>query len=56
MGVAGVVVVPDGGCQGQDSLGDARGDSGGGAPVVAFEPELVLKGVEDGLDSLAQRS
>lgn len=53
MGVAGVVVVPDGGCQVQDPLGDARGDAGGGAPVVALEPELVLEGVEDGLDPLA---
>ena len=34
-------------------MGDACGDAGGGASVVALEPELVLEGVEDGLDPLA---
>ena len=56
MGVGGVVVVPDDGCQGRDVLGDACGDSGGGGPAVALDPELVLEGVEDGLDPLAQRA
>ena len=53
MGVAGFVVVPDDGRQGQDALSDACGDCGGGAPVVPLEPELVGEGVEDGLDPLA---
>ena len=45
--------MPDGGCQGEDALGDACGDAGGGAPTVALQGELVLEGVEDGLDPLA---
>lgn len=45
--------MPDGGCQGQDALGDAGGGAGGGASLVALEVELVLEGVEDGLDDLA---
>ena len=35
---------------------DACGDCGEGVPVVPLEPELVLEGVEDGLDPLAQRA
>lgn len=46
--------MPDGGGQGEDALGDARGDAAGGASTVVFKTELVLEGVEDGLDALAQ--
>ena len=52
-GVADEVVVPDGGCQGQDALGDAGCDAVDRATFVALEVELVLEGVEDGFDDLA---
>jgi len=42
-----VVVVPDGGGQGQDGLQDADPHSGGGVPAVLFEVELALEGVVD---------
>jgi hypothetical protein len=52
--LAGVVVVPDRGGQGEDALQDADQDSGGGLAAVAFEVELTLVGVEDRFDGLAQ--
>lgn len=54
-GLAGLVVVPDGGGQCEDALQDADQDSGGRSAAVAFEVNLALVGVEDGLDGLAQR-
>src|SRR5262245_66663651 len=46
-------VVPDGGGHGQQPLGDAHVDAGGGAAAVAFEVELAFEGVVDRLDPLA---
>ena len=46
-GLAGGVVVPDGGGQGEDALQDADGDAVDGAPAVAFEVELAFEGVVD---------
>ena len=54
-GLVGVVVVPDGGGQGQDALQDADGDSGRCASAVAFEVELSLECFVDRLDDLAER-
>src|SRR5579859_3483878 len=53
VGGADLPVVPDGGGQGEQSLGDAGEHSGGGASAVAFEAELVFEGVEDRFDPLA---
>jgi hypothetical protein len=47
-----VVVVPDGGGQGQESLEDADDDSGLGSSAVAFEAELAFEGVEHRFDGL----
>jgi len=44
--LSGLVVVPDGGCHGQDALGDADGDAFEGPPAVGFQVELALGGVE----------
>src|ERR1700731_2537981 len=52
---AGGVVVPDGGGEREEALQDTEGDSGGGAPAVAFEVELRFEGLVDRLDDLAQR-
>jgi hypothetical protein len=52
--LAGVVVVPDRGGQGEDALQDADQDAGGRFAAVAFEVELALIGVEDRFDGLAQ--
>jgi hypothetical protein len=46
--------VPDRYGQGEEALADAGTDAGEGAAGVAFEVELSFKGVEDGLDDLAQ--
>src|ERR1019366_5047218 len=54
-GLARLVVVPDGGGQREDALQDADQDSCWCSAAVAFEVNLVLAGVEDGLDGLAQR-
>ena len=54
-GLAGGVVVPDGGGQGEDALQDADGDALRGMPAVAFQVELAFEGFVDGLDDLAQR-
>ena len=43
----GGLVVPDRGGEGEESLQDARGDAGGGAPAVAFEAELGFEGLVD---------
>src|SRR6266566_5287051 len=50
---AGGPVVPDGGGHGEQPLGDAGVDAGGGAAAVAFQVELAFEGVVDGLDPLA---
>jgi hypothetical protein len=47
MGLACVVVVPDGRRQGQDALQDAGDDARWGVPAVAFEVELAVEGVVD---------
>src|SRR6266700_3894331 len=54
-GLAGMVVVPDGGGQCEDALQDADQDSRRRSPAVSFEVYLVLVGVEDGLHGLPQR-
>jgi hypothetical protein len=53
-GLAGAVVVQDGGGQGEDALQNADEYSGWGVPAVAFEIELAFEGVVDGFDDLAQ--
>src|ERR1700747_1589908 len=52
-GFGGGPVVPDGGGQGEQPLGDAGIDALGGAAAVAFEVELAFEGVVDRLDPLA---
>src|SRR6266567_6004085 len=54
-GLAGPVVVPDGGGQGENALKDADQDAFWGLPAVPFEVELALVAVEDRLDGLPQR-
>src|SRR5216684_8741362 len=54
-GLAGGVVVPDGGGEGEDALQDADGDAVDGAAAVLLEVELAFEGVVDGLDDLAER-
>jgi hypothetical protein len=54
-GLAGVVVVPDRGGQGEDALQDAGQYPGWGVAAVALEIELAFEGVVDGFDDLAQR-
>ena len=39
--------MPDGRSQGEDALGDAGADAGGGAAAVVFEVELAFEGVVD---------
>src|SRR5690242_7754332 len=46
-------VVPDGGGHGQQPLGDAGPDAGGGAAAVVFQVELAFEGVVDRFDPLA---
>src|ERR1700721_2280484 len=53
-GLAGGVVVPDGGGEGEDALQDADGDAVDGPAAVLLEVELAFEGVVDGLDDLAQ--
>jgi hypothetical protein len=50
--LAGGTVVPDGGGQGEQTLGDAGGDAVDGAATVPFEIELAFEGVVDRLDQL----
>src|SRR5580704_18885789 len=54
-GLARVVVVPDGGGQGEDALQDASDNAERGVPAMAFEVELAFEGVVDRLDDLPQR-
>src|SRR5260370_9762932 len=54
-GLARVVVVPDGGGQGEDALQDASENAERGVPAMAFEVELAFEGVVDRLDDLPQR-
>jgi hypothetical protein len=51
----GVVVLPDGGGEGEDALQDADGHTTRGAAVVSFKVELALEGLIDRLDDLPQR-
>ena len=53
--LAGSVVVPDGGGEGQDALDDPGDHAGRGVAAVAFEVELAFEGVVDRFDDLAQR-
>jgi hypothetical protein len=50
-----MAVVPDGGGEGEQSLGDSRGDAREGAPAVQLEVEMALEGVMNRLDELADR-
>ena len=50
-----MVVVPDGGGQGEYSLHDAGDDTAGCASSVLFKVELSLEGFVDRLDDLPQR-
>src|ERR1700745_360532 len=52
-GFGGGPVVPDGGGHGEQPLGDAGVDAGGGAAAVAFQVELAFEGVVDRFDPLA---
>src|SRR5918994_6935158 len=54
--VADLVVVPEGGREGEQPESDARAEAGQGACSVALEPELSLAGCEHRLDPLADRS
>src|ERR671931_2335078 len=51
--VADLVVVPDGGGQGEQALADAGAQAGQGAGAVAFQAEFVFGGPDDGFDPLA---
>ena len=53
-GLAGFVVVPDGGGQCEDALQDADNHALGGVAAVLFQVELAFEGVIDRLDDLAQ--
>jgi hypothetical protein len=52
--LAGAVVMPDRGGQGQDALHDTYPDPGRGVATVLFEVELTLEGVVDRFDDLPQ--
>src|SRR5215210_7554950 len=52
--VTDVVVVPEGGCEGEQSESDACAEAGQGAGAVAFESKLAFAGGEDRFDPLAQ--
>jgi hypothetical protein len=54
-GLAGAVVVPDRGGQGECALGDADGDALEAVRAMLFKVELALEGVVDRLDELAHR-
>ena len=53
-GLVGVVVVPDGGGEGEESFQDPDQDTLRAVAAVAFEAELGLEGGVDRLDDLAQ--
>jgi len=50
----GVVVVPDGGGECEESLEDSHGDALGAVTTVVFQAELAFQGVVDRFDDLAQ--
>src|SRR5579859_8176040 len=52
-GGVGEPVVPDGGSEGEEALGDPHEDTGAGAAAVVFKTELAFEGVVDGFDALA---
>src|SRR6516164_2389674 len=45
--------VPDAGCEGENSLADARPDAIGDVPAVQFERQLALGGLVDRFDPLS---
>jgi len=51
--LAGVVVVPDRGGQGEDPLQDKHEYACGGFATMALKVELTLVGIKDRLDGLA---
>src|SRR5271166_3706991 len=53
--LAGLVVVPDGRGEGEETVQDADEDALFGAAAMSFEVKLCLEGLVDGLDDLAQR-
>src|SRR5215210_9060395 len=52
-GLAGEVVVPDAGGEGEQSEADAGAEAGQGAGAVAFEAELAFAGLKGRFDPLA---
>src|SRR5579863_9789046 len=54
-GLAGVVVEPDAGGEGEEFGRDSGSEAVQGAGVVAFEPESVFERPEDRLDALTDR-
>src|SRR5215217_8812609 len=54
--LAGVVVVPDRGGQGEDALQYPHDDTCRGVAAVVFQVELALEGLVDRLDDLPQRA
>jgi hypothetical protein len=54
-GLVGVVVVPDGGGEREESLEDSDQDTLGAVAAVAFEAQLGLQGGVDRSDDLAER-
>ena len=54
--LAGAVVVPDHGGQGQDALQHPYGHACRGVPAVAFQVQLAFEGLVDRLDHLPQRA
>ena len=55
-GLVAVVVVPDRGGEGEESLEDAHGDALGAVAAVVFEAELGFEGVVDRFDDLTEAS
>ena len=54
--LAGAVVVPDRGGQGQDALQHPHNDPRRSVAAVAFQIQLALEGLVDRLDDLPQRA
>ena len=55
-GLADFPVVPEAGCEGEQSQADVGSEAGEGAGAVAFEPALALAGPEHRFDALADES
>src|SRR6187431_939830 len=55
-GLAAVMVVPDRGGEGEESLQDPDGDALWAVAAVLFQAELAFQGVVDRLDDLTQRA